>query len=367
MGDVVVVLMESTMKRDCPRLWRLRQSASDLARYASHQSFTCGSQSTLHFIQPLRRTERLTAVSEHHHHYYASVVAMSLSGSLAKFKGEIASATTRNIGQSRPPGSSSNSARATPKPSAPTATTATTTADATKRTHDAAFQMSSAGSGSSLMTQVNTAVNYLKGKNPQALAFLDIINYLSLPTEDAKSQTPLIRKALQGNERVEFVPKAQSANGKDSFKYRPTHPVTNAEELKNYLARQSTAQGILVKELKDGWPNCVPAIDALEKENAILVTRQTKDNAPKMVWPNSPSYHVHIDDDFREFWNKTKLPPTETEIRSELEKAGIVPTSQVKEVKKTGRVKERKKPTRRGGMKTTNKHMAGILKDYAKK
>lgn len=298
---------------------------------------------------------------------------MSLSSSLAKFKGELASATSRNIGQSRPPGSGSGSgsARATPKPTAPSTTTTTTSAaaaaDAAKRSHDAAFQLPSAGSGSSLMTQVNVAVNYLKTKNPQELALDDVISYLSLPTDEARTQGALIRKALQGNDRVQFIPKAQSANGRDSFKYRPSHPVTNAEELKNYLARQTTAQGILVKELKDGWPNCIPAIDALEKENAILVTRQTKDNAPKMVWPNSPSYHVHIDDDFREFWNKTKLPATETEIRNELEKAGIVPTSQVKEVKKMGGKKERKKPTRRGGMKTTNKHMTGILKDYTRK
>lgn len=291
---------------------------------------------------------------------------MSLSSSLAKFKGEYASATSRNIGQSRPPGSSSGSARATPRPATPAAT-AVATVDATKRSHDAAFQLSSAGSGSSLMTQVNVAVNYLKTKNPQELALEDVISYLSLPTEESRTQGALIRKALQGNERVEFVPKSRSTNGRDSFKYRPSHPVTNAEELKNYLARQTTAQGIFVKELKDGWPNCIPAIDALEKENAILVTRQTKDNAPKMVWPNSPSYHVHIDDDFRDFWNKTKLPATETEIRNELEKAGIVPTSQVKEVKKLGGRKERKKPTRRGGMKTTNKHMTGILKDYTRK
>lgn len=297
---------------------------------------------------------------------------MSLSSSLAKFKGELASATSRNIGQSRPPGSASGSARATPKPSASTSTATTpaaaaaAAAEAAKRSHDSAFKPS-AGSGSSLMTQVNVAVNYLKTKNPQELALDDVISYLSLPTEEARTQGALIRKALQGNERVQFVPKALSSNGRDSFKYRPSHPVTNAEELKNYLARQTTAQGIPVKELKDGWPNCIPTIDALEKENAILVTRQTKDNAPKMVWQNSPSYHVHIDDDFREFWNKTKLPASETEIRNELEKAGIVPTSQVKEVKKMGGKKERKKPTRRGGMKTTNKHMTGILKDYTRK
>ncbi|KJX93485.1 transcription initiation factor IIE beta subunit (TFIIE-BETA) like protein [Zymoseptoria brevis] len=287
---------------------------------------------------------------------------MALQGSLAKFKSEYADATSRNVSQSRP--SSTAPARiTTPKSSTPTPATV----DLTKRSHETAFAAPSGGSGNELLTQVNFAVGYLKSKNPQALPFDELIRHLSLPL-DAQKNIPFIRTALAGNERVQFVSKSESGNGHDSFRYRPQHPVTNAEELKNYLARQITARGIPVKELKDGWPGCIPAIDALEKEGAILVTRLTKDNTPKMVWPDSPSYHVHIDDDFREFWNKTKLPPTETEIRTELEKAGLTPTSQVKETKKTdNKKKDRKRPNRRGGMKTTNSHMTGILKDYNKR
>jgi transcription initiation factor TFIIE subunit beta len=285
---------------------------------------------------------------------------MSLQGSLAKFKSEYADATSRNVSQSRPTAPARVS---TPKPSTP----APATVDLTKRSHEVAFPASSGGSGTELLSQVNYAVGYLKSKNPQALPFDELIRHMSLPL-DAQKNIPHIRTALAGNERVQFISKSESGTGHDGFRYRPQHPVTNSEELKNYLARQITARGIPVKELKDGWPGCIPAIDALEKEGAILVTRLTKDNTPKMVWPDSPSYHVHIDDDFREFWNKTKLPPTEGEIRSELEKAGLTPTSQVKEVKKLdNKKKDRKRPNRRGGMKTTNSHMAGILKDYNKR
>ena len=215
------------------------------------------------------------------------------------------------------------------------------------------------------MTQVWHAVNYLKDKN-NPLPFDNLINYLSLP-QDAMKNVPYIKKALQTHDRVQFVPKSESGNGKDSFKYRPLHPVTNAEELKGYLARATTAQGIPVKDLKDGWPGCIAAIDELEKTGHVLVTRYKKDNNPRMVWADSSSYHIHVDSDFSEFWSKTKLPASENDIRSELEKAGITPTSQVKETNNMDmKKKERKRPIRRGG-RTTNQHMMGILKDYSRR
>jgi len=39
----------------------------------------------------------------------------------------------------------------------------------------------------------------------------------------------------------------------------------------------------------------------------------------------------------------------------------------VKEVKKGNLGRKEKRKVRRGGMKTTNTHMAGILRDYSKK
>lgn len=240
---------------------------------------------------------------------------MSLSAQLAKFQKERADTVTRNIGHARP--ASSTPARvSTPQPA--------TTADTTKRSHDTAFAANSSGSGNELFAHVHHARNHLKSKSPALLTFDDIISYLSLPV-DAEKNIPRIKEALKGDERVEFVPKSKSGNSKDCFKYRPLHPVTNAEELKEYLARRTTftAAGVTVKALKDGWPDCVQAIDQLEKEGFVLATRHKKDNAPIRVYADSPSYHIHIDDDFRDFWTKTKLPASETDLRNELERAGM--------------------------------------------
>lgn len=285
---------------------------------------------------------------------------MSLQKQLADYKRELADTAARNSAYTRPPVSS----------------------DTSKRTHEAAFKKSgtptpsappststapplASGSGNELLTQVYYAIDYIKAKNDNAVPFDDIVNYLSLPN-NAQKHIPHIMQALRSHERVSYLPKAVSGTGKDSFKYRPHHPVTNAEELKLYLARQQTAQGISIRELKDGWPDCATTVDELEKEGQILVIRGKKDGAPKMVWFDSPNYHIKVDEEFANFWSKTKLPASETEMRNELERAGLTSTSQVKEVKKMEIKKDRKRPNRRGG-KTTNQHMAGILRDYSKK
>lgn len=295
---------------------------------------------------------------------------MSLAASLSKFKSDYSDAASRNVQYSRP--SSTAPARtSTPKPAE------------TKRSHETAFSSASSQpsstiqgtAGSELLTQVWNAVKYLKEKDSKPVIIDNLIGYLSLPN-DAQKNIPLIKRALMQHKSVEYLSKTESGNGKESFKYRPLHPVTNAEELKDYLARLPTAQGLSVKELKDGWPECNAALDKLEREGFILIVRNKKENTPKFVYPDSPSYHIlnpatqqpqKADADFVDVWSKTKLPAAEMEIRSELEKAGLTPTSQVKEVKRLEVKKKEKRRVNRKGGKTTNSHMLGILKDYSRR
>jgi transcription initiation factor TFIIE subunit beta len=286
---------------------------------------------------------------------------MSLQKQLGDYKRELADTAARNSAFTRPQAAGG----LPPKRTHGTAFTSSQSASATPAVVETPASVAPGGH-SELLTQVIYAIDYIKTKTGSLVPFDDITNYLSLPVDARNNFIPSIKKALAANERVTFIPKAQSDNGKDSFKYRPPHPVTDGDELKMYLARQPTSQGISVKELKDGWPDCVSAIDALEKEGHVLVIRNKKDNTPKMVWFDSPTFHVKVDSDFADFWSKTKLPSTESEIRGELEKAGLTSTSQVKEMKNVNIKKDRKRAARRGG-KTTNHHMTGILKDYSKR
>ena len=302
---------------------------------------------------------------------------MSLNASLSAYKSELSSTAARNIAHSRP-------VSATP------ARTSTPKAEGVKRTHDSAFSApppavaaatnTTGHAGKEVLSNVFTTIEYLKDKAPNLIPFEQIIGYLSLPN-DGRKNIPNIKRALQGNDRAEYFSKAESGNGKESFKYRPLHPVSNGEELTAYLARQPTMQGISVKDLKDGWPECNGEINSLEKKGEILVVRNKKDDTPKSVWTDSPSYHIltqplppnnkqvpqKADADFVDVWAKTKLPPSEQELRSELEKAGLTPTSAVKEVKRVEAKKKEKRRINRKGGKTTNSHMIGILKEFNKR
>lgn len=295
---------------------------------------------------------------------------MALHASLAKARSDLADAASRNLQHSRP--SSTAPARtSTPKP----------TFDP-KRTHDAAFSHTQPdlptvanNAGNELMTQVIVAISYLKDKDRKPVPFDTIIGYLSLPN-DARKTIPLIKRALLQNPRAEFIPASQTDTGKESFRFRPLHPVGSAEELKNYLAAQPTMKGLPVNGqsgLKESWADCLPAIDDLERAGSLLAQRK-KDNTPRLLWSDNPIYHIinpntslpkKIDADFADVWNRTKLPASDAEIRNELEKAGLTPTSAVREVKRVeARKKEKKRGMRKGG-KTTNQHMLGILKDYS--
>lgn len=295
---------------------------------------------------------------------------MSLAAQLNSFRKDLSDATTRNVQHSRP-ASTAPARTSTPKPG-----------DGNKRTHDAAFTPASQPAistvtphtgGGELLTQVFNSIQYLKEKDLRAVAFDDLIGYLSLP-HDSQKQIPLIKQALRGNERAEYIPASLAPSGKESFKYRPLHPVSNAEELKTYLMAQPTAQGIAAKELKDGWPDALAELDRLEKEGHVLLSRWKKDSTPRMVWLDSPTYHIlnpktmrpqHVDADFADVWSKTRLPANEMDLRGELEKAGLTPTSAVKEVRRAEMGKKaRRKVVRKGG-KTTNSHLLGILKDYS--
>jgi transcription initiation factor TFIIE subunit beta len=285
---------------------------------------------------------------------------MSLAASLKSFNADRADAALRNA---RPATTSNTPARtATPQPA--------------KRPHDAAFPSAplAPGAGTEIMKLVVTTVSHLRSKQgPET--FDEIVRYLSLPV-DLKSPAGLrkFKQALQTHHRLQYIA-ATPAGGKDSFKYRPIHAVTNSDELREYLSRLDTGAGVSVRELKDGWPDCVPSIEKLEREGWVLLTRNKKDGTPKAVYPDNPAYHLtnpatnaiaRPDDDFVQFWSRVKLPPNENDIRTELERAGLTPTSAVKEVKKVDMRKKERKRGERKNTKKTNVHMVGVLKDYSK-
>ncbi|KAI9846232.1 MAG: hypothetical protein M1837_004221 [Sclerophora amabilis] len=226
-------------------------------------------------------------------------------------------------------------------------------------------QPADTGTGNRIMTQVTYAVEYLKSKEvPQSLS--QIISYLSLQGQ-AKTQRN-IAMILQRHDRVDYVRSDDKEPRWDSgsYRYRPLHDIRSSTQLLSTLQSQPTAQGVSVRELKDGWLGADAAIDELEGRDQLLVTRNKKDNHARMVWANDPSLSQHVDPEFQALWYKIKLP-SKDDTPQELSEAGLKPTSEDPRLKvnapSKGKDRKQKRP-RRGG-RTTNTHMLGVLRDFS--
>lgn len=251
---------------------------------------------------------------------------------------------------------------------APSSTTSTPTPgslDAKRKSHNADTvysQPANTGTGKDIMTQVYFAIEHMKNKGVP-LKFADIVSYLSLQHRaNDQGYVQALRSILQVHEKVEFD--ASGANGEGTFAFRPPHNIRSADQLLRKLQAQTTAAGMSVRELREGWPQVEETINSLEKEGKVLVTRNKKDDHARMVWANDPSLILRFDDEFAHIWEKIRIPDQQT-VKEELEKAGITPTNKNKVVKARPKVENKKvKKPRRSG-KTTNTHMMGILRDYS--
>ncbi|KAK3113700.1 hypothetical protein LTR53_008761 [Teratosphaeriaceae sp. CCFEE 6253] len=301
----------------------------------------------------------------------------SLNDSLKSFNSDRAEAAKRNLKHSRPATTTPTPRTSTPKPRS-TPTPAASNAPSTSST---------APAGVEILSHVLHAVTRLSDVKtstwPALLAYLSLPHHMRNPLGEAN-----MKRAICTHHRIAYTPAPESEAGKEMFAYAPLHPVTSGDELCGYLARLATegAGGVSVKELRDGWPECVSTIERLEKEGQVLVSRSKKDAAPLRVYSDNPSYHLlqpstsnhsnpaeypailPIDPDFLHHWSTIRLPASDAELRKELLDAGLTPTSSVRDG--AGMKAQQKKGSRKGivrkNAKRTNTHLSGILKDYSK-
>lgn len=221
-------------------------------------------------------------------------------------------------------------------------------------------QPADTGTGKNIMTQVTYAIEHLKTKG-MPMTLTELLSYLSLQhREDEYKRT--IGTILRSHEKVDYEEKGDGGEG--TYSFRPVHNIRSGERLLGHLQSQPTAQGLNVRELRDGWPGAEEAINKLEYEGKLLVTRNKKDNHARMVWPNDPSLAVHIDEEFQTIWQKIKLPEAAA-LADDLEKAGLTPANKSRGIRVKPKVPEKKTKKPRKGGKTTNVHMVGVLRDYS--
>lgn len=212
--------------------------------------------------------------------------------------------------------------------------------------------------GSDARTNVVYATDRLKEKFPASIPSQELIAFV-LPSHKRNDEqaVKLLKTLLNVNPKVVFDAVT------DSYTFKPLHNISSADDLLRYLQSQETAMGIQVRELKDGWPNVEDTIDRLEKEHKLLVTRNKKDNHPRMVWADDPSLIAPLDQDFKDIWAQIPLPTVEDTI-TQLTKMNYKSTGAPASEDQGQKVEKKKKKVRRG-VKVTNVHMQGLFRDYS--
>ncbi|KAI2610095.1 transcription initiation factor IIE, beta subunit [Hypoxylon fragiforme] len=226
--------------------------------------------------------------------------------------------------------------------------------------------------GAHMATQMTYAVEFLKTKGTPK-TFQEVIDHLTLQ-HIPESQQRAFMEVMQRHSRIQFIPALKSKANADqqiptwrtgTYQYKAKLPgVTNKLKLLEYLQQKKDASCTLVKDIKDGWPNCDMAIDQLEKEHKILAVRTKKDNHPRYVWLDRPELHHEVDTEFQVMWFQEKLPSAD-DMPKMLNALGQKATSEPKNPdhmaqKQPSKRKKGARPQR----KFENEHMRNIFEQH---
>ncbi|KDR78292.1 hypothetical protein GALMADRAFT_245394 [Galerina marginata CBS 339.88] len=226
-------------------------------------------------------------------------------------------------------------------------------------------QPADTGTGNNINTQLVYAVNHLKSTpNPMRLQDLAIVTNTPLDTDAS-----LLEK-FKAHDRIQYDPKT------DLYSYKHEYTFRNKAALLTEIQRQTKkGGGISVRALKESWKEAPQAIEELEKEGEVLVTRTLKDGQLRMVFwneikPIEDSGGLPVEKEFNDLWHSLKVP-NDVDLLRQLASEGLQVTAAETVAPKapTG-----KKKGKRGGaprqrqVRITNTHLKGeidLQRDYA--
>lgn len=229
-------------------------------------------------------------------------------------------------------------------------------------------QPESVTKGESMMTQLSYAIKWLRDKD-EAQTLDAIARYLSLAAHNSELLAAFANQ-MRTSSSVEWIPDpdlTEQTWQTGMYRHRAAIPgVRSKQSLLAYLQKRTDAAGVSVKDLKDGWPDCDKALKELEAEHRLLVVRQKKDGAPRVVWPDDPSLFHPVDPEFRTLWHRVELPAADN-IVQRLAAVGQKPASEDPRAKLLNQPKVDKKKKRqvRRSTKLTNSHMGDKFRDFS--
>ncbi|KAG7088705.1 hypothetical protein E1B28_012675 [Marasmius oreades] len=217
-----------------------------------------------------------------------------------------------------------------------------------------------------MSTQLVYAVDHLKSThNPMRLQ--DIAIY----TDTDVDTNPILQEKFRNHDRVHWDPKTDLYSYKHEFNFR------NKASLLTEIERQTKkGGGIPVRALKESWKEAPQAIEELEQEGDVLVTRTQKDGQLKMVFwnelkPSEEKGGLPVEKEFNDLWHGLKVP-NEVDLLKQLQNEGLQATTAAQGP--TTKAPTGKKKGKKGGaprqrqVRITNTHLKGeidLSKDYS--
>lgn len=276
--------------------------------------------------------------------------------------------------QPAPLNSSSSAAGAsvsTPVPAPTTASSESMSTPSSKKkrpkTNIVYSQPADTGTGTNVNTQLVYAIDHLKSThNPMRLQDIAIVTNTPLETD------VVLLEKFKSHDKIIWDPKT------DLYSYRHEFSFRNKAALLTEIQRQTKkGGGIPVRALKESWKEAPQAIEELEKEGDVLVTRTVKDGQLRMVFwneikPDDESGGRQVEKEFFDLWHSLKVP-NDVDLLKALHAEGLQATAEEMPIPKApSNVKKKGKRSapRQRQAKITNTHLKGeidLSRDYERK
>ncbi|TFK71558.1 transcription initiation factor IIE subunit beta, partial [Pluteus cervinus] len=225
-------------------------------------------------------------------------------------------------------------------------------------------QPADTGTGTNVNTQLLYAVNHLKStQNPMRLQDIAIVTNTPLDSDH------VLLEKFKAHEKIHWDPKTDLYSYKHEFNFR------NKAALLTEIQRQTRkGGGISVRALKESWKEAPAAIEELEKEGDVLVTRTVKDGQLRMVFwneikPTEEAGGMQVEKEFHELWHSLKVP-NDVDLLRQLASDGLQAAVAEATVPKGPAVKKKGKKggaPRQRQIRITNTHLKGeidLTKDF---
>jgi len=122
-----------------------------------------------------------------------------------------------------------------------------------------------------------------------------------------------------------------------------------------------------VRTLKESWKEAPQAVEELEKEGEVYVTRTIKDGQMRMVFwneikPDEESGGMVVEEEFLKLWHSLKVP-NEVDLLKQLASEGLQATAAESLTPKgpIGKKKGKKSAPRTRQVRITNTHLKGQI------